>query len=178
MWLLYLINEYYLSYAILQWLKCKENLLARIFFLKMSKRSLLFLGTILLIVGELYVECSLFMVRKDLSLTENYLYTSFVPIVSKIECAKFCSVDASCETATYNVTSRTCSLSSTASVHDSLRWLFTSDSGMYVMSRFRYPGKTELEQLFTSAAASGVVVVSFVVPCDDINKNWDVDVIS
>jgi len=28
-----------------------------------------------------------------------------------------------------------------------------------------------LEQLFTSAAAS-VVVVSFVVPCDDVNNIW------
>ena len=96
-------------------------------FFKMSKRSPLFIGAILSIDGELYVDCSLFMVRKDLSLTDTYLYTSLVPIVSKIECAKFCSDDAICETATYNVTSRTCSLSSTASVHDSLRWLFSSE---------------------------------------------------
>jgi len=123
------------------------------------------------------VECSLFMVRKDLSLTDTYLYTSFVTVVSKIECAKLCSDDASCETATYNVTSRTCSLSSRASVHDSLRWLFNSAPEMYVMSRFRYPGKTQLEQLFTYAAASVVVAVSFVVLCDDINNNWYVAVL-
>ena len=113
-------------------------------FLKMSKCSLLYLGAILIIVGGLNVECSLFMVRTDLSLTDNYLYTSFVPIVSKIECAKFCSEDASCETATYNVTSRTCSLSSIQSVHDASGYLFSSASGTYVMSRFRYPGKTQL----------------------------------
>ena len=127
----------------------------------MSKCSLLFLGAISFIVGGLYVDCSLFMVRNDLSLTDNFLYTSLVPVVSKIVCAEFCSEDASCETATYNVTSRTCSLSIGQSVHDASGHVFTSASGMYVMSKFRYPGKTQKEQLFTSTAAAVVDLVLF-----------------
>jgi len=117
----------------------------------MSKHYLLYRNAILFIVwGQLYVDCSLYLLTKDVYLTEDNLYTSLVSVVSKITCAKFCSEDASCGTATYNVTSRTCSFSSIISVHDGIRNYLPSASGMYVMSRFLYPGKTELEQPFRS----------------------------
>ena len=113
----------------------------------MPKHYLLFRDAILLIVwGQLYVDCSLFLLTKNVSLSDNYLYTSLMPVVSKITCAKFCSEDISCGTATYNLTSRTCSFSSIQSVHDGIRNFLPSASGMTVMSRFLYPGKTELEQ--------------------------------
>jgi len=148
-----------LSYAILQWLECKENIFAKSFLFKDVESFSVIFGVILIIVGELYVDCNLFMVRKDFSLKDNYLYTSFVPVVSRMEFAEFCSEDATCGTATYDATSRTCSLSMIQSDHDASGYLFTSAFRIYVMSRFRYPGKIQLEQCFTSAAAAIVIVV-------------------